>query len=139
MRLDPLIDELTAAQHGCIAVWQLRHLGALPVEVNRLRQSKRWRPVSRRVLVREGSPATPVQVACAAVLEGGRGAALSAISAAALWGLGASYRLLPASVMADRPAASGPGEIGHLYPRRNVPDGWITVLGGIPVVRPELC
>ncbi|MEY2459913.1 MAG: hypothetical protein QOG30_1743 [Acidimicrobiaceae bacterium] len=60
-------------------------------------------------------------------------------SAAALWGLGASYQLLPACVMTDRPRTSFQGDIGHIYPRRNVPDRWITVLDGIPIVRPELC
>jgi very-short-patch-repair endonuclease len=139
MRLDPLLYDLSARQHGCIAVWQLRELGAFPAEITRLRASKQWQPLSQRVLARVGSPSTARREACAAVLEAGRGSALMPSSAATLWGLGASYQLLPACVMTDRPRTSFRGDIGYIYPRRNVPDRWITVLDGIPTVRPELC
>jgi hypothetical protein len=139
MRLDNVIDQLTAAQHGCIAVWQLRDLGAFPVEITRMRRSSRWRPLSQRVLARAGSPNSPEQRACGAVLEAGPSAALTAVSAAAWWSLGTSYRQLPAEVMADRGAASFPGDIGRIYPRCGVTAPWITVHNGIAVVRPELC
>jgi len=46
---------------------------------------------------------------------------------------------LPACVMADRPAASFAGDIGHVYPRRGISGRWITTHLGISVVRPELC
>ena len=31
------------------------------------------------------------------------------------------------------------GDIGHVYPRRGIPNRWITTHNGIRVVRPELC
>jgi hypothetical protein len=139
MRLDDVIDQVAASQHACIAIWQLRDLGASPTEITRLRQSRHWRALSRRVLVRTGAPATSEQRACAAVLEAGPQAALASFSAGALWRLGTRYQLLPACVMANRPAASFAGEIGHVYPRRGIPARWITTHLGIAVVRPELC
>jgi hypothetical protein len=139
MRLDDEIDALTETQHGCVAVWQLRDLGARSMEIWRLRGSSRWRETSQRVLIRAGSAQTPEQRACAAVLEAGRTGALIPASAAALWNLGASYRLLPAYVMADDTKRSFAGEVGRIYPRVGIPDRWITIYRGIRVVRPELC
>ena len=139
MRLDPQIDLLIAEQHGCVAVWQLRSLGASSTEIARLRQSPRWIELSQRVFVRAGLPATPEQQASAAVLEAGPLGALASISAAALWVVGASYGLLPAHVVTDRDAKSFAGEIGHIYPRSGITERWITTYRGIRVVRPELC
>ena len=139
MRLDDIIDQVAASQHACIAIWQLRDIGASPTEITRFRRSRQWRALSQRVLVRTGAPSTPEQEACAAVLEAGRETGLASYSAAALWGLGAVYQLLPAWVMTDRPAASFAGDIGHIYPRRGISSRWITTYRGIRVVRPELC
>jgi hypothetical protein len=139
MRLDAVINELAATQHGCVAVWQARALGAFSAEIARLRRSSEWRVLSRRVLARVGAPDTREQRACAAVLEAGTDGSLASLSGAALWRLGASYRLLPACVMTDRNAASFGGEIGHIYPRSGITDRWITSYRGIRVVRPELC
>jgi hypothetical protein len=139
MRLDRVIDELAASQHACVAVWQLRTLGASATEITRLRRSPQWQPLSQRVLVRKGAPSTPDQRACAAVLEAGPDAALASFSAAAVWGVGARYRLLPACVMAHRPTASFRGDVGHIYPRCGISARWVTTHMGIGVVRPELC
>lgn len=139
MRLDIAIEELSARQHGCVAVWQLRGIGASSTEITRLRQSRRWESIARRLLRLVGSPSTNEQRACAAVLEGGPGAALSHQSAAALWGLGASYRLVPTNVMAARGSAAHLGELGRIHPLAGVSARWLTMLGGIAVVRPELC
>jgi very-short-patch-repair endonuclease len=139
MRLDESVHARAERHHGCVAIWELRELGAQPNEIMRLRRSSTWLAISRRVLAVAGSPRTDEQVACAAVLEAGRGAALASFSATSLWGLGAAYRLLPASVMTDRAAASIRGDVGRIYPRKGVGDEWITEFNGIPVVRPELC
>ena len=139
MRLDLQISEYVATQHSCVAIWQLRDLGATSTEIARLRRSKSWRPISRRVLARSGSPETPEQLACGAVLEAGPTGALVAPSAAALWELGASYRLVPVTTMADHVVAAFTGELGRILPRRHIPDRWITTHRGIRVVRPELC
>ena len=41
--------------------------------------------------------------------------------------------------MTDHDLAAFPGEIGHIFQRRGIPDRWITKVDGIAVVRPELC
>src|SRR5882672_9048195 len=112
MRLDSAIEDLTRRQHACIAVWQLRLLGATRTEVNRLRASKRWREPVPGVLVRAGTPPSDEQSAMAAVLGAGSDAALSHGSAAAMWGLGSSYRIVPASLF--RPYGTGEGVDHHL-------------------------
>jgi hypothetical protein len=137
--LDANIDALISTQHGCVAAWQLRDLGAASKEITRLRQSPQWIERSKRVLVRSGFPTTPEQQACAAVLEAGPLGALGSLSGAALWRLGASYRLLPAWVMADAADRSFPGSVGRIFPRVGIGDRWITTYRGIRVVRPELC
>src|SRR4051794_36454605 len=139
MRLDGELEQLATDQHACVSTWQLRDLSATPKEITRLRRSRGWMELSRRVLIRAGAPRTPLQIACAAVLEAGRNAALVPHSAAALWGLGQFYKLLPACVMTDRDVASFGGEVGHIFQRRGIPDRWITTYQGIRIVRPELC
>jgi len=139
MRLDQDLDRLTETQHGCVAVWQVRNLDADAQEIRRLRRSTRWTEASRRVLIRAGSAPTVLQRTCAAVLEAGPRGALASTSAAALWVVGSSYRLLPAHVMTDPNAKSFLGEIGHIYPRVGISDRWIAAYKGIRVVRPELC
>jgi len=139
MRLDAAICELAATQYSCVAVWQLRDLGADSKEITRLRRSSGWQEVSQRVLIRTGSPSTEEQQACAAVLEAGPLAGLGSVSGSALWGLGSSYRLLPAHIITDENAKSFPGVIGHIYARVGIPDHWMTTYRGIRVARPELC
>ena len=137
MRLDLDIEVLAAAQHGCIASWQLRDLGALPTEISRLRR-RHWELVGKRVLRMRGSPLTPLQEACASVLEGGPGAALGFSSSASMWDLGSYYRLVPAQVVQVAGIATARA-IGRVHPIVGLPESWITKLDGIAVVRPELC
>lgn len=138
MRLDAQIHHLTATQHGCVASWQLREVGAQKTEIARLRRSPRFAPFGRRTLVLVGSPPTIEQQAMAAILEAGPSAALSHRSAAAGWDLGDSYRLLPAHVSRARDlgCVRAPGA-GH--PISGLTHAWTTVLHDLPIVRPELC
>ena len=137
MRLDTDIEALAATQHGCIATWQLRYLGALPTEISRL-QRRHWELIGQRVLRMRGSPSSLLQQACAAVLDAGPGAVLSHRSAANIWDLGSYYRLVPAEVAHVRGLARA-GVIGRVHPIVGLPQSWITRLDGIAVVRPELC
>src|SRR5262245_13150071 len=138
MRLDGSIKSLAASQHSCVATWQLRELGASSKEITRLRRSKGWDEMARGVLCLVGAPASERQTACAAVLEGGPDAALARESSAALYGVGASYRLLPADVMLRHGHAGHSESIGHARPLTGIGDRWITRVDGIRVVRPEL-
>jgi very-short-patch-repair endonuclease len=86
MRLDGVIDELAAAQHSLVAVWQLQALGLDDTEVWRLRQGERWRPVTCRVLALVGGVDTDDRTDLAAVLDASPGAVLSHGAAARRWG-----------------------------------------------------
>ena len=139
MRLDPQITSLAAEQHSCVAVWQLRRLGASWTEIGRLRRSSRWASASDRVLRLVGGPPSELQLAMVAVLTSGPGSAISHASAAALWNIGASYRLLPAHVFRAHDEAEPIGDLGAVHQLRGIDDRWVTALNGLPVVRPELC
>src|SRR5258706_2796958 len=123
MRLDMDIGALAAAQHGCIASWQLRDIGALPTEISRLRR-RHWELVGRRVLRMRGSPLTSLQQACASVLEAGPGSALGFSSSASMWDLGSYYRLVPAQVVQVAGVATAPA-IGRIHSIVGVPPSWV--------------
>jgi len=105
----------------------------------RLRQSNRWEPVTRRVLRLVGSAQTDEQTAGAAVLDAGRDGRMSHTAAAAWWGVGASYRLIPPHALGRVGRVTHRGELGTIHPLTGITDRWLTTLRGIPVVRPELC
>jgi very-short-patch-repair endonuclease len=139
MRLDNQINALAAEQHSCVATWQLRDLGATWTEIGRLRRSSRWCSQGHDVLVLVGTPPSDLRSALVAVLTSGPGSALSHRSAAALWGIGASYRLLPAHVFRTHDEAEPIGALGTVHQQRSIGDRWLTRFKGLPVVRPELC
>ena len=138
MRLDTVIEELSAQQHACIATWQLRDLGATSTEISRVRRSVRWELLAPTVLRLVGSPRSGAQAAMAAALEGGPRARISHESSAHLWELGSSYRLERLQVMAPRGSGKALA-LARFHPLIGIPDRWFTVLDGIPIVRPELC
>jgi very-short-patch-repair endonuclease len=139
MRLDEDIASLAERQHACVATWQLRDLGAQPIEITRLRRASRWECLTDRVLRVRGSAPTDLQLACAATLEAGPDGALSHQSAAALWGIGGSYRILPAHVAQLPSAHRDDAGLAKLRQVVRLSSRWLTQLDGIAVVRPELC
>lgn len=74
-----------------------------------------------------------------AVLTSGPASALSHESAAALWGLGTSYRLLPPHVYRAHDEADSISGFGDVHRQRGICERWVTKLNNLPVVRPELC
>ena len=72
-----------------------------------------------------------------AVLDAGDGAALSHVSAAALWGL-AGFSLPPFHVTITRRAHNVHEPLGRVHRMRALEAHHVTKLDGIPVVRPEL-
>jgi very-short-patch-repair endonuclease len=139
VRLDKVIDELLATQDGVVATWQLRNLGATATEIARLRQRPEWEAAGRRVSVLRSTPATVRRTARVALLEAGPHAYLSHETSAAVWDLGASYRLVPPQIMVARGEQRDMSGTGRNHPLTAIGERWLTVHDGFPVVRPELC
>ena len=95
--------------------------------------------MTTRTMRVRGSAETELQRAALAVLEHGPNAALSHESAAALWGIGRSYRLLPAQVAQLPSTHRGDAAVATMRKVFGLSSRWMTQLEGIPVVRPELC
>jgi hypothetical protein len=90
--MDPLIGELADRQHGCVAHWQLRRIGAGRGAIeHRLRRGRLHR-VHRGVYAVGHRILTPDGWRMAAVLAAGPDAVLSHYSAADMWGLRTSAR-----------------------------------------------
>src|SRR5947208_3571217 len=138
MRLDAAMEIEAAEQQGCITVSRVRAMGATQTEINRLRESKLWRPVGLHVLGLRGWPDDDLHKASAAVLSAGPTGALGFGSVASMWDLGDYYQLIPAQVGCVA-GTVGALAAGRIRPIVGLPDTWVTQLRGIRVVRPELC
>jgi very-short-patch-repair endonuclease len=87
MDLRDQLRDLSAAQHGVVAVSQIVERGGTSSFMKHLVTSGEWQRRTRLVLVRAGAPPSTGQRLMAAVLDAGRGSVLSHRSAAAWWGL----------------------------------------------------
>lgn len=137
VRLDKALLDLAAEQRSCVAVWQLRDLGASWTEVSRLRTSSRWEPFNRDVLVVPGAVRDELMRASAGVLAAGPGAVLSHSAGTALWGL-SGYTMLPTACSQVSGHATRRQQLGYVHDLVVVPERWVTTFKGIRVVRPEL-
>lgn len=136
MDLDEVLD-LASRHNGVVSTHQLRGLGVDRYRARRMRSSDGWTSPAPQVLVRTGSGSSVEQDLTIAVLSSGPGAVLSHEPACWLWGQSAC-RTRPVDVV--RTARSGPRPDGvEIHTVRLLPDAWVTVLRGVPVVRPELC
>lgn len=134
------IDELhalAARQHGVIARYQLLEQGWDRPEVSRLCSHHGWEPASSRVLRRQGSPDTRSQRVSAAVLDAGPGAYLSHESAAAWLGHRGCRLERPVHVVTARHTRRS-SPLARVHTVRFIDIRWVTDLGGVSVVRPEL-
>lgn len=136
MRIDDRALELSAQQHGLVAAWQMRALGATASEVDRLRRtSPHWTALTRRVLARTGSPATPDRVLMAAVLDASPGAAAALTSAAALWEA-PGFRLEPVHVVRHRGVSRRGSPLATVHEVIDLHPHHIKLIRGIPVISP---
>ncbi len=131
------VVSLAAAQHGVVAIRQLRGLGLTDSQVARLEAHHGWERLSSAVLRRTGSPRTAAQRVVAAVLDVGADAALSHASAAAWWGHRGSRLEHPIHVVTTR-TSSRRSELARVHRVRLLDQRWVTDRGGVAVVRPEL-
>jgi very-short-patch-repair endonuclease len=125
-----------ATQHGAVARFQLRADGLSSREIGQLSTSRHWRMATSEVFVREGSTATTAQRLMVAVLDAGRGAHLSHLTAGRRWGQ-TGCALFPVQVVrvgSTRRSTS----LARVHRVRRLPEQWVTCLEGLPIVRPEL-
>lgn len=132
MNLEQRLMQLASCQHGLVTRAQLRNLGLSARAIDRRLQNERLGVVHPEVYLVGGSARNKSQELLAAVLSMGRGAALSHVSAACLWGM-----------------LSGPSEIHVATPRprwkekpfivhrsTDLAPRFVTRSDGIPVTTP---
>ncbi len=136
MRIEPAALSLSATQHGLIATWQLRALGATASEVDRMRRaSMQWTPITNRVLARAGCAGTDDRALMAAVLDASPGAAISLRSAAAVWGA-PGFRIQPIHVVRHRGISRRSSTLGVVHEVVDLLPQHIKLVRGIPVISP---
>jgi very-short-patch-repair endonuclease len=128
---------LATAHNGVVSTHLLRLHGADDEVIRALRESRHWSSESRYVLVRHGSPTTREQALTIAVFGAGPAARLSHEPACWLWGQ-SSCRTVPVDVVRTSRSGTRPDGV-RVHTVRHLPDPWVTVLRGVPVVKPELC
>jgi very-short-patch-repair endonuclease len=132
MTLDSDMRALAEGQHAAVARWQLHAAGADDDQVFRRAASGDWDLATPRVLRLVGSPRTPQQAVCVAVLDAGRGAVASHATAAALWRL-PGFSFGPLEVTQTRAFRSYSPSVGTLHRPRLLTEAHVTVLDGIRV------
>lgn len=130
------LNDLAEEQHGLITRRQARESGVSKQHLVHLGRTRGWEALSTEVLRRRGSPATLAQRQLALILDAGPGAVLSHLPAARQWGA-SGCPAWPLHVVRTSRTHSAPPGI-HVHTVRALPQEWVTVLDGIPIVRPEL-
>ncbi len=128
---------LAEAQNGVLSRWQLLDLGWTYGQIDWLVRSGQWERVTSTVLRRIGSPVDDLQDATAAVLDSGRDARLAHSSAGRCWGL-KGLPLRPFQTVRASKSSRQPAEGTMLRQVDRLPERWVTVLDGVPIVGPEL-
>ncbi len=137
MNADDELNELSAAQHGFITRLDARAAGLSDEALRHRIRRGEWVPHGRRVLHRTGAPWTRASPLMRAVLDAGPGAVISHSTAAAWWGL-PGFDLLRIHVTRPRGTTSAPATFAaHVHEVLRLTTAQVTVLDGVPVVRPE--
>ena len=130
--------ERAEAQEGLVARRELASLGLSRHAARHLVVAGAFEPLGPRVLRRTGSPATTKQRLLAAVLDAGPGAFLSHEAGTAWWGVpGFDHRTL--DVIRPRGITGTKATFARLHEVIDLRAEHVTVLDGVPVVRPERC
>ena len=137
MSADHELHELAAAQHGFITRADVRVTGLSRFAlVHRIKRGD-WTPHGRRALHRGGTPWNRASPLMRAVLDAGAGAVVSHTTAAAWWGL-PGFDLLTVHITRPRGMTGAPTEFAdHVHEVLDLTTDQVTVLDGVPVVRPE--
>ena len=129
--------DLAERQHGYARRDEIRALGVSAKVVRRWVRSGEWKGEGPRVLRRAGAPVGNGSRLMRAVLDAGPGTFLSHGTAAAWWGL-PGYDLLTIHVTRPRGISGTAPLFAHrLHEVLDLTPDQVTVLDGVPVVRPE--
>jgi very-short-patch-repair endonuclease len=134
--VDRFLYDLAELQHGALARRSMYEVGLSRASRRNWVDGGGWEPDGPRVLHRKGAPKSKHYLVMRAVLDAGPGAALSHAAAAAWWGL-PGYDLRVLHVTRPRGITSSPLAFGRLHEVKALRAVDVTVLEGIPVVRPE--
>jgi very-short-patch-repair endonuclease len=128
---------LAEVQHGFVRREDARAGGLSRKAERGLVARGEWERAGPRLLRRAGAPITPAGGLMRAVLDAGPGAVISHRTAAAWWGL-PGFDLLRPHVTRPRGITSARPSFGQtLHEVSALSSAQITVLDGVPVVRPE--
>jgi very-short-patch-repair endonuclease len=134
--MDDLL-ELAECQHGFLLRRSVREAHVPAKVVRRWFATGSWVAEGPRVLRRTGAPWTKASPLMRAVLDAGPGAVLSHATAAAWWGL-PGFDLLTIHVTRPRAITGTVPLFAHrLHEVLDLAHDQVTVLDGIPIVRPE--
>jgi very-short-patch-repair endonuclease len=137
MNADHELRELAEQQHGFVTRVQAHGAGLSRSGVHHRIVAGEWEAHGRRVLRRSGAPWSRASPLMRAVLDAGPGAVISHTTAAAWWGL-PGFDLLSIHVTRPRGTTSAPAAFaGHLHEVLTLSTDQVTVLDGVPIVRPE--
>ncbi len=136
MNLDDLFDR-AERQRGYIRRDDPRAAGASRKVVARWIRDGDWVPAGSRLLRRRGSPRDKGDPLMRAVLDLGTGAVISHSTAAAWWGLPGFDLLKPHVTRPRGISGTEPSFPVHLHEVLDLGSDQVTVLDGIPIVRPE--
>jgi very-short-patch-repair endonuclease len=128
--------DLAEVQEGVVTRVSARRCGLSRHSVAHLLDSGQFETVGPRVLRRTGSPATAKQRLLIAVLDAGPGAYLSHAPATSWWGL-PGFDLRRLHVTRPRGITSTKANFAVLHQVLDLRSEHVTVLDGVPVVRPE--
>jgi very-short-patch-repair endonuclease len=131
------IHQISRRQHGLVLVEDLHALGFDHDAIRHLIRAGRLERVSRRVLRVPGAPVTPHQLVLAKVLDASSGAVAGEATAVSLWGV-VGYQLVPVHVVRAGGGSSRAPQGAVLHRLAGLAPDHVTVLDGIPVVRPEV-
>jgi very-short-patch-repair endonuclease len=137
MNAEAELYELAARQHGFVTRFQARAAGLSRSALYHRICRGEWTTQGARVLQRRGTPWTRASPLMRAVLDAGPGAVISHTTAAAWWGL-PGFDLLSIHVTRPRGTTCAPAAFaGHLHEVLTLSTDQVTVLDGVPIVRPE--
>jgi very-short-patch-repair endonuclease len=137
MNADDELYDLAEQQHGFVTRLQAGTAGlSRNAVLHRIRRGE-WVPHGQRVLHRSGTPWTRASPLVLAVFDAGPGAVVSHTTAATWWGL-PGFDLLTIHITRPRGTTCAPAAFaGQVHEVLDLSTEQITVLDGVPIVRPE--
>lgn len=133
--LDVRMHELALRQYGAIGRWQMGELGMDGLTWRRRRTSSHWNDATERVIVSASAPDSAEQRMSVALLDAGRGSALSHPTATNLYGV-AGFVELPIHVSRPRRNAHKPPTDVKWHHPRLLPPHHLLVVNGLLVTTP---